>query len=118
MRHESGNPRVFKMKKAKLDKVLKALLKDRGIKASDLSKKTGIPGATLSSLLNGGQTQRPEHLLVLIQFFGVSIEFLLFEEDNQKPSLDDVFTEGIFEGWLKVKIERTIPNKIRVKIDD
>lgn len=118
MSHESENPRVSKMKKAKLDKVLKALIKDRGIKASNLSKATGIPGATLSSLLNGGQTQRPEHLLVLSQYFGVSIEFLLFGEDNQKPSLDEVFTEGIFEGWLKVKIERAIPNKKRIKIDD
>lgn len=116
--HESENPRVFRMKKAKLDKVLKALLKDRGMKASDLSKATGIPGATLSPLLNGGQTQRPEHLLVLSQFFGVSIEFLLFGEDNQKSSLDEVFTEGIFEGWLKVKIERAIPNKKKIKIDD
>ncbi|NUN06648.1 MAG: helix-turn-helix transcriptional regulator [Bdellovibrio sp.] len=106
------------MKKAKLDKVLKTLMKSRGLKASDLSKSTGIPAATLSSLLNGGQTQKPEHLLALSQFFGISIEFLLFGEDTQKPTLDDVFTEGIFEGWLKVKIERAIPNKKKVKIDD
>lgn len=106
------------MKKANLDKVLKTLMKSRGLKASDLSKSTGIPAATLSSLLNGGQTQKPEHLLALSQFFGISIEFLLFGEDTQKPTLDDVFTEGIFEGWLKVKIERAIPNKKKVKIDD
>lgn len=111
-------PRVFMMKKAKLDKILKALMKSRGVKASELGKATGIPAATLSSLLNGGQTQKPEHLLSLSHYFETSIEFLLFGEDIKKPSLDEVLTEGIFEGWLKVKIERAIPNKRKIKIDE
>lgn len=106
------------MKKAKLDKVLKALLKSQRIKASDLSKATGIPAATLSSLLNGGQTQKPEHLLALSQYFKVSIEFLLFGEDERRPTLDEVFTEGIFSGWLKVTIEKAIPDKRKIGLKD
>ena len=106
------------MKKARLDKVLKALMKARGIKASDLSKSTGVPAATLSSLLNGGQTQKPEHLWALSQHFKVSIEFLLFGEEDRRPTLDDVLTEGIFSGWLKVTIEKAIPDKKKVGLDD
>ena len=43
--------------------------------------------------------------------FGISMEALLFGEDDRPPTLDQVLTEGVFEGWLKVKIERAIPNK-------
>ncbi|MBL7672130.1 MAG: helix-turn-helix transcriptional regulator [Bdellovibrionaceae bacterium] len=89
-----------------------------GIKASDLSKSTGVPAATLSSLLNGGQTQKPEHLWALSQHFKVSIEFLLFGEEDRRPTLDDVLTEGIFSGWLKVTIEKAIPDKKKVGLDD
>lgn len=118
MRTTGFDPKLFiEMKKAKLDKVLKALMKARGVKASDLSKSTGVPAATLSSLLNGGQTQKPEHLLALSQYFKVSIEFLLFGEDDRRPTLDDVLTEGIFSGWLKVTIEKAIPDKKKVGIE-
>lgn len=119
MRATEFSPRfIFGMKKARLDKVLKALMKARGIKASDLSKSTGVPAATLSSLLNGGQTQKPEHLWALSQHFKVSIEFLLFGEEDRRPTLDDVLTEGIFSGWLKVTIEKAIPDKKKVGLDD
>ena len=106
------------MKKAKLDKVLKALMKARDIKASDLSKASGVPAATLSSLLNGGQTQKPEHLWALSQYFKVSIEFLLFGEEDRRPTLEEVLTESVFSGWLKVTIEKAIPDKRKIKSDD
>lgn len=119
MRATDFGPKLFiGMKKAKLDKVLKALMKASGMKASDLSKATGIPAATLSSLLNGGQTHKPEHLLSLSQHFKVSIEFLLFGEDDRRPTLDEVLTEGVFSGWLKVEIKRAIPDKRKVGSDD
>jgi hypothetical protein len=35
----------------------------------------------------------------------------IFGEDSRPPTLNDVLTEGIFEGWLKVKIERAVPTK-------
>lgn len=76
-----------------------------------MSRQTGIPQSSIMSLLEGRGTGRPEQLLRLANFFGTSMEYLLFGEDSRPPSLDDVLTEGIFEGWLKVKIERAIPNK-------
>ena len=105
-------------KKAKLDKVLKKLMKEKGVSATELSKATGIPPATLSSLTSGGQSQKPEHLLALSQYFGSSIESLLFGEDMRPPTLDEVLTEGIFEGWLKVRIDKAVPNKRKVDIED
>lgn len=104
------------MKRAKLDKVLKALMKERQISAAELSRSTGIPAATLSSLTSGGQSQKPEHLLALARYFGVSIETLLFGEDDRPPTLDDVLTDGLFDGWLRVRIEKAIPGRKKPKI--
>ena len=99
------------MKKVKLQSVLAQLLKDRGLSAREVSRKTGIPQSTFNNYLSGRGPQNPEQILVLAQYFGVSMEFLLFGDDTLRaPTLDEVLTEGVFEGWLKVRIDRAIPN--------
>lgn len=99
------------MSKVKLKQILQKLLKDRGISARELSRQTGIAQSTINNFLSGRGPQKPEQILIIARYFGTSMEFLLFGEDSRQPTLDDVFTEGLFEGWLKVKIERAIPNK-------
>jgi hypothetical protein len=42
----------------------------------------------------------------------------LFGEEDRRPTLDNVLTEGIFSGWLKVTIEKAIPDKKKVGLDD
>ncbi len=98
------------MSKVKLKIILEKLLKDKGISARELSRRTGIPQSTLNNYLSGREP-KVENVLILAKFFGTTIEFLLTGVDDRPPSLDDVFVEGLFEGWLKVKIERAIPNK-------
>ena len=99
------------MAKVKLKSMLEKFLKDRKISARELARQTGIPQSTINNFLVGKGPHKPEQVLTLAKYFGTSMEFLLFGEDTKTPTLDDVFTEGIFEGWLKVKIERAIPNK-------
>lgn len=106
------------MKKMKLAKVLKVLIDSEKITLRKLSSKTGVPQATLSSYLAGGSSNKMEHILALAEHFNVSMEFLLFGEEKKRPSLEDVFTEELFSGWLKVKIERAIPTKHKHKIID
>lgn len=107
------------MKKHKLAKVLKALLEDREISARELSRATKVPQATITSFLSGRSSNKPEHLLAIAEYFNVSLEFLLFGiERHQEPGLSSILTEGIYEGWLKVKIERAIPDKRRLEVDD
>ena len=100
------------VKKSKLADRLSALMRHKAISARALSKATGVPQSTLSHLLSGRSSQKPEHLLAISQFFGISMESLIFGEDAaQVSSLESVLTEEVFSGWIKVKIERAVPNK-------
>lgn len=99
------------MSKVKLKQTLEKLLKERGISARELSRQTAIPQSTINNFLSGKGSHKPEQILTLAKYFGTSMEYLLFGIDLRPPTLDEVFTEGLFEGWLKVKIERAIPSK-------
>ena len=102
-----------RVKKAKLADTLSELMKDKAISARALSKATVVPQSTLSHLLAGRSSQKPEHLLAISKFFAVSLEKLIFGEDEQPVSLASTLTEEVFSGWVLVKIERAIPNKKR-----
>lgn len=101
------------MEELQLAKILGRLIEKRKMSLRDLAKETGVPQATLSSYLSGGRSGKPEHVLALSRFFGCSMEFLLFGHDERKPTLEEVLTEPVFEGWLKVKIEKAVPNRRR-----
>ena len=105
------------MEKLRLHAVLKRLLEDRGISMRELSRATKVPEATMSGYLNGSEPGKLQHVRAISKFFGVPMETLLYGDDDRPPTLDEVFTEGIFEGWLKVKIERAVPTKRKSKSD-
>jgi transcriptional regulator with XRE-family HTH domain len=104
------------MKKVvRLQHVLAKLIKDKGMTVREVGRRCGVPQSTMNNFLAGRGPHKPEQVLAIAQFFGVSMEFLLFGEDLRPPTLDDVFTEGVFEGWLKIKVERAIPTKKKFK---
>jgi len=105
------------MKKVKLDKILKKLIKDKGVSARQVSRDCKIAQSTLTNFLSGRGPHKPEQVLTLAKYFGVSMEFLLFGVDERPPTIDEVMTQGLFEGWLKVKIERAVPNKRKFESD-
>ena len=106
------------MKKIKLPQVLRKLISDKGVPARQVARDVGIPQSTLNNYLSGRGPTKPEQIHALAQYFGCSMEFLLFGEDTRPPTLDEVMTAGLFEGWLKVKIEKAVPNKRKVRLDD
>lgn len=99
------------MKKSKLAETLNRLMKQHSVSTRALSKDTGVPQSTISALIGGRSSQKPEHLLAIAKRFSVSLEFLIFGEDDQPPNLENVLTEQIFSGWVKINVERAIPNK-------
>lgn len=99
------------MPKLKLDTTLKGLMEAKGVSAREVSRACNIPQSTIMSYLSGRGTQSPEHILALSEYFSTSMEYLLFGKDRKLPTLEDVLTENLYEGWLKVKIERAIPTK-------
>ncbi len=101
------------MSKVKLKTILEKLLKDKGISARELSRRTGIPQSTINNFLSGRGSHKPEQILTLSKYFGTTMEYLLFGEDTRQPSLDDVLTENIFDGWIKIRIEKAVKNQRR-----
>ena len=99
----------YLMRSVQFSKILKKLMADRDISVRQLSKTCGLPVSTLASYLSGKKASySPEHLERLAEHFDVSIDFLLFGRDRIS-GVNALPTEQLFEGWLKVKIERAIP---------
>lgn len=103
---------TISMSTQSFSKNLKALMEHKGITASQLSSHTKIPKSTISTYLAGKKhSYSSDHLLALSNYFEVTIDFLLTAQESEYALLNTLKTEGLFEGWLKVKIERAIPNK-------
>ena len=105
------------MKSINLSVTLKKLMEERRVSSAVLSKECNIPKSTLSTYLSGGKkaSYSPDHLLALSNFFSVTTDFLLFGTESDFSFLNTLPTEGVFEGWLKVKIERAVPSRISKK---
>jgi transcriptional regulator with XRE-family HTH domain len=104
------------MKTIGLSTTLKKLMEEQKVSSATLSKATLIPKSTISSYLSGKKAAySPDHLLSLSSYFSVSVDFLLTGIESDYALLNTLKTEGLFEGWLKVKIERAIPSKVSSK---
>ena len=118
MSEEQSPELTREMKKIKLPQILRKLIEAKGAPARQVAREVGIPQSTLNNYLSGRGPTNPAQIHALAQYFGTSMEFLLFGEDTRPPTLDEVFTQGIFDGWLRVKIERAIPSKRKAGSDD
>ena len=72
--------------KLKFQKVLSKELEKRGLNANSLSKKSGIPRSTIYSWLSGSypDSRTIYSVKILAGFFGISLEYLLFEENEKR----------------------------------
>jgi transcriptional regulator with XRE-family HTH domain len=59
---------------------LALLLRDRGLTAAQLSRKTGIAKQVLSDWLSGVQPRKIEHLYAVAKVLGVSMDLLCFAQ--------------------------------------
>ena len=59
------------------------LLDEKGVSAYAVGKATGISTATLTSWKQGKYTPKPDKLKLIADFFNVSLEFLMRNEDVQ-----------------------------------
>lgn len=99
------------MSKVRVHEILKKLADERGLNMKDLSKAVGIPHSTLSTYFASKKaTYQAEHLIALAEFFQVSTDYLLTGKPSGTKSLNGLKTEQLFSGWMKVKIERAIPD--------
>ena len=92
--------------------VLKKLMKERGVSVKSLAEVTGVPLGTIKTFLSGSRPRDIRQVLAIARFFEVSLEFMFTGEDAAAEATIQGFPrELVYDGWLKVKIERAIPLK-------
>lgn len=96
----------------KLKQTLGRILKEKKITTDALGKQTGVKNSTIKTWLRGSNPRSMDDVRKVARHLNVSLEFLLFGEDDVVPrSLEELLTENVYEGWLKVKIERAVKIK-------
>jgi transcriptional regulator with XRE-family HTH domain len=96
----------------KLNQTLKMLLNQRGLTIREVASKIKISESTLKTWMRGSNPRSMDDVRTCAQFFNVSLEFLLFGEESNLPrSVEEMPLESVFNGWLKVRIDRAIPIK-------
>lgn len=94
----------------KLHQVLKRLMDSHRVSVRAVAKACKIPPSTLASYLAGKKASyNPEHIACLADYFQVTTDFLLLEREEPTSALNSLQVEQLFEGWLRVKVERAIP---------
>lgn len=95
----------------KIATVLKRLLKERDLSSKALAHSIGVKPSTLSGWLQGSSPRDLVEVHRCAVFLGVSMERLLFDKEPTGATLEDFMTEQVFDGFLKVRIERVISSK-------
>jgi transcriptional regulator with XRE-family HTH domain len=90
----------------KLEQTLRRVMKDRALTLTALSELSGIKKSTLSDWSNGVHPRD----LVEVRKLARSLGLVFGDEDTANP-LPVLPTELVFDGFLKVKIERIIQNQ-------
>ena len=84
--------------------IFEKLLQDKGVTPYKVAKETGIATATLSDWKNGKSTPKADKMQKIADYFGVTLDYLLGNEQKEKPAAkSDELTE---------KDERDIGKKI------
>lgn len=82
--------------------VLERLMKEKGLKASDVAKATGIPSSVFTDWRKGRYTPKADKLYILAKFFGVPME-VFFEPTYEK--IKDDFQDALAEEKAKAFTE-------------
>lgn len=82
--------------------IFERLLKERGCKAADVAKATGIHPSTFSDWKKGKSVPKQDKMLKIAEFFGVSVEYLAtgkdMEEDIVIPDKNNRFSIHFRDG--------------------
>lgn len=101
---------IYMSKPSIADNIKQLMLQQGHKNAKKLAKEVGIPYTTLHAVLNGGQPT-VKTLLALASYFNVTLDYMVHGKNTKPENMEDLLSEDIFEGFLKVKIEKIISIK-------
>lgn len=95
-----------------LGKILKRLMADQDVKASQLSRATKVPTQTLHNWLGGQHPRNIDQVKRVAEHFNVSLDFLLYgTEAKQTQGTFERFKDEINAGIFEVILRRTSQRK-------
>lgn len=95
--------------------IFEILLAERGVTAYQVAKATGISTGSLSDWKNGRSSPKVEKLQKIATYFGVSVDYLLGNEQKEEPRSDQIDLSGVELGFLGDYKELTEENKATVR---
>ncbi|MDZ4661049.1 MAG: helix-turn-helix transcriptional regulator [Pseudomonadota bacterium] len=90
----------------KIAKSLTALMKQRGLSLRELSKLSGVPPTTLNEWLSNRPPRNPVQIKKVAEALDVSLNFLLFNEEDKHDPLQRILVEDIFSGNFQITVKR------------
>jgi transcriptional regulator with XRE-family HTH domain len=69
--------------------VFEQLLKKHGVTPYRVHKETGVPQSTLSDWKNGKGVPKVDKLKAIADYFGVTVDYLLGNEQKEKPLVNN-----------------------------
>lgn len=70
--------------------IFEKLLSEKGVKAADVTRATGVSSTTLSEWKKGKSTPKADKRKKIAEYFGVSLEYL---DTGKEPKLDYLYTD-------------------------
>ena len=92
---------------------LKELMKNKRVAPGELARELQVPYKTVQDWLASGNRmpRSPEVLKKISNYFGCSIEFLLFGEDSA-PNIEQLFSSvKVHSGLYRITFEKVIEKK-------
>jgi len=88
--------------------IFSKLLEERGVKAADVCRGTGLPSSLFSEWKRGKSTPKQDKLQKIADYFGVPLSYLLTGE----------MEESVKEAILSTKDERDISRRLEQTLSD
>lgn len=79
--------------------IFEKLLKEKGVKAADVTRATGVSSTVFSEWKKGKSTPKADKRKKIAEYFGVSLEYL---DTGIEPDIDYLYTDGNTDFLIEV----------------
>ena len=90
----------------KIDKSLRAAMKARGLSLRELAKLSGVPPTTINEWLSNRPPRNPVQAKKVAEALDISLNKLLFAEEDKHEPLQKIITEDLFSGNFQITVKR------------
>ena len=89
--------------------IFEKLLKKNNVKTSDVSRATKISASTFSDWKNGVSQPKPDKLLLIAEYFNVSVDYLM---TGKEPTIEEKFEEKYAILIKKIRNDKKLSNAL------